>query len=98
MVVFILSLISGGLFWACILYWSTLFYDTTYNLELHITCQMTYFLCFFPGQASVWILVAMTAEKTFHIFNPLKANVLCNVKSAKIVSALTTSVLKFFEK
>ncbi len=30
----------------------------------------------------------MTAEKFFHVFYPLKANVLCTVKSARILCAL----------
>ncbi len=57
------------------------------DLEVTLSCQLTQFLSCIGSYSSVWILTAMTIEKSFNVLFPLKAKKICTVKSAKIVCA-----------
>ncbi len=45
----------------------------------------------------MWVLIAMTAEKCFQIFYPIKAKTWCTVKSAKIVCGIIIVLWAVYE-
>ena len=73
--------------------WMRYLTDGRVNLEVTLSCQFTMFSSAVTSHSSVWILTAMTIEKTFNVLFPLKAKHFCTVKSAKIACA---SILIFW--
>ncbi len=66
-------------------------------MEAGVTCQLTSFIYYVTMHSSVWILVFMSAEKSFAIFFPFRAKHVCTVKVAKFVCAVIIIVWSIFE-
>ncbi|XP_045194441.2 probable G-protein coupled receptor 139 [Mercenaria mercenaria] len=59
----------------------------------NIICKLVKFLGYFSSDTSVWLIVAVTIERTIVVMFPLKASRLCNARNARISIA---ALLSFF--
>ena len=73
--------------------WLVNAFDIDFGSFWKILCKMAYFLSFLASHASSWLVVALTAERTFCTYFPHKIKSVCVPRTGYIVVGTIIGVL-----
>ena len=90
------TFISVVLWTGCFGAWLRLFNDGAIDIRFPTDCKLYYFILYFSRQYSSIILAVMSMEKCFALYFPFKANRVCTVRTAKLVTSILAVVLVGF--
>ena len=73
--------------------WMRYAFDFSVENSGTVWCRLIWYLVYAPAHISVWLVTALTAERTYSVYYPRKVKTVCVVKTGIIVVAIVVAIL-----
>ena len=73
--------------------WMRYTFDFSIENSGTVWCRLIWYLVYAPAHISVWLVTALTAERTYSVYYPRKVKTVCVVKTGIIVVAIVVAIL-----